>query len=205
MIDYKVMRSLLIRTISFVGIFLLGGQVITTASPVIPSRLSSWIPSWSPTSYFVGKWNPVFPPSMTLVKDMVITIDENETMVVDYKGSIIKAKWKLFPNIHNRQKHYHRMLIHQIEFVRPPYLQFLRDVTKHMKLGSVFQRFGIYIDFPIIPLNMLLPLPSTLHGLKEDDMWVIDMVEYSKDEMMMGGDWKSGESHHGKIYFLRIN
>jgi hypothetical protein len=69
----------------------------------------------------------------------------------------------------------------------------------------VFQRFGIYIDFPIIPLNMLLPLPTTLHGLKEEDMWVIDMLEYSKDEMMMGGDWKSGESHHGKIYFLRIN
>jgi hypothetical protein len=179
--------------------------VVTTTGLSMSPILSSWIPCWSPASYFVGKWNPVFPPSMKRIEDMVITVEENETLTVDYKGSVVKAKWKLYPNIHLSNKHYHRMMVHQIEFVRPPYLQYFKEVTKHMRMGTVFKRFGIYVDFPILPLSMVLPVVSGLNTCKEGDMWVIDTVEFSKDEMVMGGDWKSGNEYHGKIYFLRLH
>jgi len=191
-------------------------------NPLIPlnniRRYYNLLPCcWSPTSYFIGQWTPIF-HSMEKkknkndnkkeegrhIRDMVITIHENETLEVDYKGSKIKAKWKLYPHIQRSQRHYHRFMVHEIRFMKPPYLAFWTEFAPQIKWARFLQKFGIHVDFPIIPLRSILPPLTTMTTMNEslDDTWILEEWE-DKGQIKIRGGW-SCKNLEGKVDFISV-
>ena len=178
-------------------------------------RYSHLLPCcWSPSSYFIGQWTPIFHSMENKrdnkneqgrnIRDMVITVHENETLEVDYKGSKIKAKWKLYPHIQRSQRHYHRFMVHEIRFVKPPYLAFWKEFAPQIKWARFLQKFGIHIDFPIIPLRSILPPLTTMTTMNDslDDTWILEEWE-DKGQLKIRGGW-SCKSLEGKVDFVSV-
>ena len=174
----------------------------------------------SSLGFITGTWYPVFPPypshsppkkdSYTFMKDMFITVFENKTLQVNYKGSILQGRWELlhgrpsFPFSNIIQQSFHSILIDTIRCTTPPSPQYWMKLVGQFHWAERLNKTGLRIDFPILPYLLVSPVPSSLlthpHGVATEMAY--DMTE-DVPEATLWGYWSCGDKK-GKVYLVPV-
>jgi len=171
----------------------------------------------SSLGFITGTWYPIFPmhpidsfskkeEKYSVMKDMLITVFENKTLQVHYKGSILEGHWDL---LHSRPfskmipQNFHSILIDNIRCIRPPAPQYWLKLATQFRWAERLNKTGLRIDFPVLPYLLVSPVPSSLLPLGVGAEMVYDTTE-DVGGATLWGYWSCGDKR-GKVYLVPVH